>query len=81
MNVLWWDVLAMYADCVRSFAGCGIVMPLGNILFSQFKLPVSEPVRWDQINAVCGMIRSSVWCLVMFKVCSTVVKGTLLKMG
>ena len=42
MNVVWWDVLAMYAGCVHSFASCGIVvMPLGTILFSQFKLPVS----------------------------------------
>jgi len=41
MNVLWWDVLAIYAGCVHSFAGCGIVViPLRTILFSQFKLPV-----------------------------------------
>jgi hypothetical protein len=42
MNDIWWDVLAMYASYVLSFAGCGItVMPLGTVLFSQFKLLVS----------------------------------------
>jgi hypothetical protein len=38
MNDIWWDVLAVYAGYVLSFVGCGIVMPLGTILFSQFKL-------------------------------------------
>jgi len=43
MSEIWWDGLAMYAGYVLSFAGCGIiVMPLGTILFSQFKLPASD---------------------------------------
>ena len=55
MNDIWWDVLAVYAGYDHSFAGCGIiVMPLGTVLFSQFKLPVSGisvPSRgWKSLN-------------------------------
>jgi len=55
MNVLWWDVRAVYAGCVYSFAGCGVVVtPLGTILFSWFKLPVSGIINMVTIYA-CEM--------------------------